>query len=464
MPFNTQYGVNALMSITTGEGDSAFGHSSMSLATTAMRCTSVGYFSMNGNISGADSSSFGAYSLFSASNPVEIVAFGAYSLYSLDGGVRDVAVGFEALYSATTASDCISIGHHSQYSNSVNSRNISLGTRSLFNCIEDDNVSIGFESMLFANLATGSVSIGNRSLRLNANGSNNVSVGDGSLEECEEGSACVSVGARGLTSNNVNGSTGVGYQVGFSNVTGLRFTGLGYQAALSANADDTTALGYEALKLVTGAGNTGAGASAGASFANLTNCTFLGANSDAGADNLENSTAIGANAVVSVDNALVLGDENVKVGIGTPSPAEKLEIRGGAVYHRALTSGFTGSYRKDLQYAVQTTDATATTIASHALAAGQMITLKGTVSGFQSDKTDAFAADFFVSAFRPDPGDAQMLDPYLTVVHSATATGTDFILEMDVDTSTIHLKVTGLAAQTWNWFTDHSLTSLVDSA
>ena len=54
---------------------------------------------------------------------------------------------------------------------------------------------------------------------------------------------------------------------------------------------------------------------------------FIGYNANALSNNLTNAIAIGYNATVSSSNSMVLG-EGVNVGIGIPSPAAKLHIKG----------------------------------------------------------------------------------------------------------------------------------------
>src|SRR6185503_7430075 len=93
----------------------------------------------------------------------------------------------------------------------------------------------------------------------------------------------------------------------------------------------------------TGSGNTALGYSSGAQNGVIANTsgsfnTFIGyLAGPTTATQLDNATAIGANATVSVSNAMVLGDSAVSVGIGTSSPAYKLDVAGTI---RSSTGGF----------------------------------------------------------------------------------------------------------------------------
>jgi hypothetical protein len=97
------------------------------------------------------------------------------------------------------------------------------------------------------------------------------------------------------TNTTGNNNTAAGFQALVNNVTGSSNTALGYQSALGN---------------ISGSLN-----------------TFVGFMSNVGDTSLTNATAIGANAVVAISNALVLGN-NVNVGIGTSSPAAKLDVEG----------------------------------------------------------------------------------------------------------------------------------------
>jgi hypothetical protein len=71
------------------------------------------------------------------------------------------------------------------------------------------------------------------------------------------------------------------------------------------------------------------------------NNTAIGSGANVSAGNLTNATAIGANAIVSQSNSLVLGN-NANVGIGTTSPAAKLEVVAAGTSVHAVSGFSTG--------------------------------------------------------------------------------------------------------------------------
>src|SRR5262249_36981739 len=97
-----------------------------------------------------------------------------------------------------------------------------------------------------------------------------------------------------------------------------------------------SATGSSALTNTYGNNNTGLGLAAGLSNTAGSGNTFIGANAQPETGSLINATAIGANAMVSQSDSIVLGSINgvngatssVKVGIGTATPAQQLDVIG----------------------------------------------------------------------------------------------------------------------------------------
>ncbi|WP_151086825.1 beta strand repeat-containing protein [Hymenobacter baengnokdamensis] len=109
----------------------------------------------------------------------------------------------------------------------------------------------------------------------------------------------------------------VGHDPGYSNVSGSRNIGIGYNALANSTADDNVAVGNTAgVSITTGAFN-----------------TLLGSGANLSSTQRNRATALGYNARVDQDDAVVLGDPAnvaVRTGLGTATPAAKLDIQGGA--------------------------------------------------------------------------------------------------------------------------------------
>jgi hypothetical protein len=123
-----------------------------------------------------------------------------------------------------------------------------------------------------------------------------------------------------------------------SNVDGSNSVAVGYHSlsTLHSGTDvHDTAVGYHSLHtLYEGTGNTALGAYAGEPMSSGSNSTFLGYNAGPRSDGLTNATAIGYNAQVGASNSLVLGgtgDYAVKVGVGTTTPTQPLDVNGNTI-------------------------------------------------------------------------------------------------------------------------------------
>jgi len=192
-------------------------------------------------------------------------------------------------------------------------------------------------------------------LHANQTGSDNTAIGAGALQANTAGGENTAVGINALQANSGSWSantgswnTAIGGAALASNTTGSFNTANGDRAlAVSTTGNNDTATGDGALSNnTTGTNNTGLGVSAGTtrdgSGVTANYNTFLGAFSRPLTGSLTNATAIGAQAEVDVSNALVLGSINgvnaatadTNVGIGTTTPAARLDVHG--------TANFTG--------------------------------------------------------------------------------------------------------------------------
>lgn len=152
---------------------------------------------------------------------------------------------------------------------------------------------------------------GLNSLLSNLTGSDNTVYGVNAMRVNTTGTNNTAVGVNALYNSNGSFNTATGY-ISLESNTGDRNTAFGY-GSLSVN--------------TTGIRNTAVGMFAGNVNSVGDDNVFIGYNANALSNNLTNAIAIGYNATVSSSNSMVLG-EGVNVGIGIPSPAAKLHIKG----------------------------------------------------------------------------------------------------------------------------------------
>jgi hypothetical protein len=208
--------------------------------------------------------------------------------------------------------------------------------------------------------AYGSATSGNAFLGFAGNstttGGNNTAIGLLALGANTTGNFNTAAGEGALAHNTTGGNTAIGFEAMFFNTKGDSNTAIGLGAlednrtgdfntatgggALSNNTtgSENSAIGLEALEFnSTGSGNTAIGQESLLYNATGSNNSALGflAGPDSKSPNLSYATAIGAGAIVSQSNALVLGGPlgsagQVKVGIGTATPANVFTIAQGA--------------------------------------------------------------------------------------------------------------------------------------
>lgn len=200
---------------------------------------------------------------------------------------------------------------------------------------------------LFAGVNAGNTSVTN---------GENTGIGYGSLYALTSGFWNTGVGALSLTAVTTGTSnTGIGSSAMSSMVGGARNTAVGGNAmGGSQDSSDNVAVGYHALSalhtggdslntavgyhashsLYEGSGITTLGGHAGEPMTYGFNGTFLGYDSGPTSDGLTNATAVGYDAHVAASNSLVLGgtgDHAVKVGIGTTTPTQPLDVNGSTI-------------------------------------------------------------------------------------------------------------------------------------
>lgn len=138
------------------------------------------------------------------------------------------------------------------------------------------------------------------------------------------------------------GNTAIGYGNLSSNTVGSMNVAIGYTALYSQLASGSIGIGYRSLGGNSGANNVAIGNEAGMFIADgLTSTTgttqslYFGGATKASAINMTNENVIGYNATGNGNNSFTLGNDSItktilkgSVGIGTTSPAVKLDVAG----------------------------------------------------------------------------------------------------------------------------------------
>lgn len=159
-----------------------------------------------------------------------------------------------------------------------------------------------------------------------------------------------------LETNNNSGSTYIGNGAGAADLLNFTYNnvGIGNNALynfkdLTGEGGFNTAVGYRSLQgTVTGYYNVAIGGNAGMTNTSGYVNTLIGYNADVNSTGLYNAAAIGYNAKVAANNSMVLGGTGswaVKVGIGTTSPAQTLDVNGTTKTNQfQMTSGAANGY------------------------------------------------------------------------------------------------------------------------
>ena len=178
--------------------------------------------------------------------------------------------------------------------------------------------------------------------------------------------------------NDILNGIQIGYQAGYGSTKADGVIQIGNDAGyLSTSASNAVQIGNQAGYYSTNAiGATHIGFRSGYNAPTGSFTTFIGTNADALNPNLNvaKSIAIGYNAKASGSNMCVLGGtgiDAVKVGIGTTSPVNTLEVVGNisaSSFTGSITSasyGFSASYALSASYAPSSTTSSFTTSASY---------------------------------------------------------------------------------------------------
>jgi hypothetical protein len=208
---NTSDGQGALLSLTTGFYNSAFGFLSVLSLTDQSFDTGVGAGALLVDTTGTNTA-VGAGALFSNTTGFGNNAFGTFALFTNVGGFFNNAHGHNCLLNSSDGDQNNAFGDEAMFSNTTGSFNSAFGDDALHECtVGDSNVAMGDEA-------------GNSIL----DGSNNVCIGSGAGDDIVGGDTNTVLGdgaGAGLISGDQNVYIGAGVSAGADNE--IRFIRIG---------------------------------------------------------------------------------------------------------------------------------------------------------------------------------------------------------------------------------------------
>jgi trimeric autotransporter adhesin len=340
---NLALGNSAMNNARRSSFNTAVGHQSLGTDTSGQYNVSIGYQTMASGIGGDNNVGVGHKALY-ANNGHNQVAIGLSALENTQNTFSNVAVGVRALQENRWNNNIVAIGDSALRRNGDNGpnsggfSNTAVGSKALTqNLTGSYNTAIGFNALRNNSAGKNNVALGDSAL-VNNMDSRNVAIGSKALSDNTTGNANIGIGTAALKNNVVgNNNVAIGDSALFK-TTGNFNTAIGSKSLVNnINGSKNTVLGNEGLKNNTlGNSNTAIGDSALYTNVDGSFNTAIGKNATIGTGSLVNSTAIGANSMVANNNSLVLGsiagvngaNANTFVGIGTTTPANKLEVRG----------------------------------------------------------------------------------------------------------------------------------------
>ena len=382
--YNTAVGVSALSANLTGYDNTATGYQALTANTTGNYNTAHGMSALHNNTTGIQNTASGYQALYSNITNSNNVAYGYQALYS-NITDQNMAVGYQALYSNTTGFQNTALGYQALDFNTTGSYNTATGYNALKFTTGNNNTATGFQALVFNSSGSSNTAGGMYALYNNTTGNNNTATGYGALHSNTAGTNNTTLGYQSGYSVTGSNNTTLGYQSGYDITTGANnvilgteqttgggittgtnniLIGTGVRSGLTPTASNqlnignlifATGLGSEntlstgnvgigtttpPVKLTVGTSANGGYAldsneifqfngvnsSAYGTIRNGTDIVYLGLTSSEGLIGTQSALpfSLRTNAV----DRLTINALNGNVGIGTASPAQKLDVAG----------------------------------------------------------------------------------------------------------------------------------------
>jgi hypothetical protein len=309
-----------------------------------------------GSPGGSQNTMFGNASFGYSSPGSNNTGLGFFTLASLQGGSDNTAVGTNAIRQGGSANGSrnTAVGSAALSNGGGSNDNVAIGVNSLNGSTGGQNTAVGSNALTSNTSGTNNTSVGFDALRSNTTGWYNVANGAYALGYNTTGEFNTANGYATLRENTTaSGNTASGYYALHASTTGGFNTAKGFYTLRSNTTGYyNTALGTQALfHNTTGYHNTAIGMNAGmytiVGGANETSneSIYLGLETSASASGNTNEIVIGNWAQGNGSNSVTLGNSSItksilrgKVGIGTTSPSNLLDISSSDATSLSITS------------------------------------------------------------------------------------------------------------------------------
>jgi trimeric autotransporter adhesin len=319
---------SALLSNTTGIGNTASGYQSLLSNTTGNDNTASGASALSKNTTGSQSLARGSGALFNSGIAANNTASGYQALFNSSGvGTYNTADGSGALFSNATAQDNTGEGFQALHSNTSGGENTARGFQALFsNTTAANNTAEGYQA-LFSNTT----------------GADNTATGSGALFSNTVASDNTASGFKALFKDTTGSqSTATGFEALFSNTSGSLNTATGAKALLSNTlGTQNTATGLGALQAdTTGGHNTASGSATMQLNTTGAQNTAFGAGALSNNTSGNNNIAIGFGAAMNVSGG---NSNNIHIGsVGNAGDNGTIRIGTSGAQTAAFVAGVSG--------------------------------------------------------------------------------------------------------------------------
>lgn len=290
--FNIGIGSKSLLSLTTGDRNTAIGYRALSTTSAGNNNTAIGHEALRDIINGGNTAA-GLAAMKNMTAGLQNTAVGTLSMENATSGLQNTAVGYKTLQNNTAGVGNTAVGYAALRANTIGDYNTAVGSMSLLeNTIGSHNTAYGAQALMSNITGSRNTAYGFNAMRDLVTGSDNTAIGWSALKNQFSGGGNTAVGASAIG----QGSGGT-----FNTAIGTR------ALQICTGCDNNTAFGYESLKNNNGDRNTAIGYQSLIDNINGNNLTAIGAFTNVLADGFTNSTAIGYRASINANNVLTLG-------------------------------------------------------------------------------------------------------------------------------------------------------------